>query len=139
MDEQLINYLSVSEYKAQQMNIRTIVMLAAFSCTALLSKTSTAQKTIKNDTVMMMGKIVKEQFEHNKPVPGVYDYFFQSGEKKYFIKTYKCKFSKEDLDKWAGQSVEIKGFIMKNGTWDDNGEGQSRGGEFMLLEEIKKV
>lgn len=121
------------------MNSKAIVMVVILSGTMLMGETTTAQHTAKNDTVVMMGKMVKEQFVHNKPIEGVYDYFFQSGDKKYFIKTYKTKFSKAELDKWVGQSVEIKGVIMKNGTWDDNGEGQSRVGEYMVLAGIKKV
>lgn len=121
------------------MNIKVIILLIALSGMMLVGKTTIAQKTIGNDTIVMTGKIVKEQFVHNKPVKGVYDYFFQTGDKKYFVKTYKSKYSKVDLDKWVGQLVKVMGVVINYGSWDDNGEGQSRVGEYLLLVEVKKM
>lgn len=108
-------------------NMKAALVLAAFIGLMVISSDALGQKALKNDTIIMNGKIVKEEFVHNKPVNGVYDYFFQSGDKKYFVKTYKGKYSKDDLDKWVGQSLEVK-VIISQGTWDDNGEGQSRQG-----------
>jgi hypothetical protein len=118
--------------------MKTIRLLVAFIGFALISINTYAQEAVKNDTVVMVGKIVKEQFIHGKPVEGVYDYFFRSNGKKYFIKTYKAKYPKEELEKWLDQSVEVKAVIVKQGSWDDNGEGQSRGGEHILLLSLKK-
>ncbi|MGP8215453.1 MAG: hypothetical protein ACLQQ4_07815 [Bacteroidia bacterium] len=118
--------------------MKTILVFAAFIGMIIMSNNAYGQKTVKSDTALMIGKILKEPFVHNKPVEGVYDYFFQAGDKKYFVKTYKAKYSKGDLDKWVGQYVEVK-IIVKQGTWDDNGEGQSRTGEYILLFSIKKA
>ncbi|HTB07662.1 MAG TPA: hypothetical protein VK806_11985 [Bacteroidia bacterium] len=109
------------------MKLNKIVMAISLIGLMLIGNITFAQKAAKNDTILLAGKIVKEQFEHNKPVKGVYDYFLQTNDKKYFVKTYKAKYSKADLDKWVGQQVEVNAVIV-NGTWDDNGEGQSRGG-----------
>ncbi len=107
-----------------------------------ISSNAFAKKGTQGDTAVMMGKVVKEAFSHgkdNKPIEGVYDYFFQSGDKKYFIKTYKAKFGKDELEKWVGQSVQAKVIFMARGNWDDNGQGQSRVGEYIIVLSIKKV
>jgi hypothetical protein len=107
---------------------------------AVVSGNAFSQKTVKNDTILMIGKVVKEQFVHGKVVEGVYDYFFQSGDKKYFIKEYGSAFTKEMLDKWLGESVWLEA-IVKNGTWDTTDDPkmqQSRGGEYITILYIEK-
>ncbi len=94
-----------------------------------------SQKTAKNDTIMIIGVVVKEQFVHGKVVEGVYDYFFQANDKKYFIKEYGSAFTKEILDKWVGKSVRVKA-VVKDGTWDttdDPAMQQSRVGEYITI------
>jgi hypothetical protein len=90
------------------------------------------------DTVLhLAGKVIKEEFvsKSMKKTEGVYDYYFRSGTEKYFIKTYKTKFTKEDLDKWVNVAATIKA-VVENGNWDDNGEGQSRVGQYIVIKEI---
>ncbi|HXP48925.1 MAG TPA: hypothetical protein VN922_03165, partial [Bacteroidia bacterium] len=91
--------------------MKTIRIILAFIGFALLGINAHAQNGIKDDTVVIVGQIVKEQFVHNKPVKGVYDYFFESGTKKYFIKTYKGKFSKKELDAWVHYAARVKAIV----------------------------
>lgn len=93
--------------------------------------------------VTMMGKISKENFvsKGNKPVKGVYDYWFISGNMKYFIKEYGSAFTKDTLNIWAGQTVQVKA-IVKNGEWDttnDSEKQQSRVGEYLSVLAVKKI
>ena|GEM_PF-2108082 len=113
-----------------------LMVLFAFSLNSF------GQKATKQDTVSMLGRISKENFYAKggkHPVEGAYDYFFVSGDKRYFIKCYGSSFTKEMLDKWAGQSVRVKG-VIKKGEWDSTGDPdkvQSRTGEYITLIEVK--
>ncbi|HSY77775.1 MAG TPA: hypothetical protein VK890_12995 [Bacteroidia bacterium] len=114
--------------------MKTLVILVALMGFVGMSSAAKGQQ-VKTDTTIS-GKIVKEQFAHGKAVEGVYDYFFQSGDKKYFIKTYKSKYSKDQLDKLVGQPIQVNVTVVPNGTWDDNGEGESRVGEYIMLQDL---
>jgi hypothetical protein len=120
------------------MNFKSVVTAMCIIVAIVNSGNALAQEAKRNIPVVLKGKIVKEPFVHNKSVKGVYDYFLQTADKKYFIKTYKTKYSKTDIDKWAGEQVEVNAVIVKEGSWDDNGEGQSRVGEYVDLIDIKK-
>jgi hypothetical protein len=98
------------------------------------------QNGLTKDTVVnLAGNIIKEQFvsAKMKKVDSVYDYYFRSGDEKYFIKTYNSKFTKAELDKWVNIPVLIK-VIVGNGNWDGNGNEQSRVGQYIIIKEIKR-
>ncbi|HWY98712.1 MAG TPA: hypothetical protein VNY36_06485 [Bacteroidia bacterium] len=111
--------------------MKTLVMLIALIGFVGVNSVAKGQQA-KTDTIIS-GKIVKEQFVHGKTVEGVYDYFFQAGDKKYFIKTYKSKYTKDQLDKLVGQPIQVNVTVVPNGAWDDNGEGESRIGEYIMV------
>jgi hypothetical protein len=94
------------------------------------------------DTVEMMGQITRENFKDkgNNVIKSIWDYWFVSGDKKYFIKCYGSSFTKEMLDKWVGQSVDVKA-VIKEGEWDNTGDPekvQSRVGEYMTVIRINQ-
>ena len=114
-----------------------IVLIALYSICCV---NAFGQKGVYHDTIEMIGKIVKEKFIHGKVVEGIYDYFFESAGKKYFIKEYGSTYTKEILDKWVDIPVWLEA-VVKDGLWDttdDPAMQQSRVGEYITIFYIEK-
>ena len=121
--------------------MKRIIIVLIVLC-SISSMNAFGQKGVYHDTIEMIGKIVRENFvsKGNSKVEGVYDYFFQTNDKKYFIKEYGSVFTKEMLDKWIGIPVWLEA-VVKNGLWDttdDPAMQQSRVGEYITIFYIEK-
>lgn len=104
-------------------------------------------KTSKEDTLTLTGVIIKEAFitKNGKPAPNVFDFFFKSGEEKYFIKATESIYSKIQLEEMMKEdnrpeaeyhSRKFK-VILRNGDWDTDPKNpelqQSRIGKYIII------
>ncbi|NVO03046.1 MAG: hypothetical protein HXX09_10145 [Bacteroidetes bacterium] len=101
-------------------------------------------KLEKNDTLEMVGNIVKMSFrtKNSKEVSGAYDYYFKTAKHKYFIKINEGVLSAADLEYRLKMEVRLK-FIVKTGEWDSDPNSkdkvQSRTGEYIvILQELRR-
>ncbi len=93
--------------------------------------------------IILKGKIAKKQFinKGGRKVDGVFDLFFDTGAKRYFIKTFKASggLTKEELKPFYGKKVQAR-LILTEGSWDTDPAVdfpvQSRGGEYVIIKEI---
>jgi hypothetical protein len=154
------------DYKKMIINLKkmkTIILL--FSLSFMINpifaitgnRYSTVEKIYKHrnyenniatdDTLSLVGQILKMPFisKNGKEIPGVFDYFFKVGKKKYFIKISESALSAEKLEElmirdqrpeaeYHNRRFEV---IIKNGEWDTDPANpediQSRLGEYIAI------
>jgi len=85
-------------------------------------------------------KIIAEIFvdKGGREHPEIVEYFLEFGGKRYWIKFAESKVSVAAVKALAGQSIYFDG-KLENGLWDtDNPEVQSRIGDFLIVDTIRK-
>jgi len=112
------------------------------------------RNTIKDDTLTLVGDLVKEPFitKNGKPVPGLFDFYFKTENEKYFIKANESIFSKEKLeelmkiDNKSESKFHKRRFkvVLKTGDWDADPKNpelqQSRVGKYIIItQELKPI
>lgn len=122
----------------------SIIGIIFFSMTVLAHSNSKYNYLIENqDTLIRTGKLLKEPMETKKGKSTyVNDYFFQTIDFKYFIKTRNNKALCDTLDKYIGENVLIT-YVIKNGNWDSTGfdidnPKQSRIGQYIVIIKLNK-
>lgn len=98
---------------------------------------------LKEDQQILKGKITRKQFinKGNRKVKGVYDYYFEWGNHRRFIKTVKGAggMTKDELTPFLNKKVEVV-ILLTEGSWDTDPTldfpVQSRGGEYVIVYEV---
>jgi len=84
------------------------------------------------------GKVLKVNFinKAGRKIDGVFDYFFEIENKKYFIKFSEGNVKREQLENFYNWNIQVEAVITA-GLWDTNDHNvQSRFGEFIILYKI---
>ncbi len=95
------------------------------------------------NTINQLGQEMTGQFVlvpfHNKigrPIEGVKDWFFETKNKRLFIKDLAAGITDENLKQLKGKTVKIRAQLQE-GLWDtDDPNVQSRIGEYLVVFEI---
>lgn len=98
---------------------------------------------MKNQQQTLEGKIIKQYFRNKrgKTSSDIYDLFFETSNKSYFIKTivHKEHLSKPIINRYINQELKITG-SLHDGEWDshpnDTTPIQSRIGEYLVIHTI---
>lgn len=107
------------------------------------SNSSTTNIKLKENQQILKGKITRKQFTNKggRKVTDVYDYFFEWGNNRRFVKTVKGAggMTKEELTPFLKQKVEVV-ILLTEGSWDTDPTldfpVQSRGGEYAIIYKI---
>lgn len=86
------------------------------------------------------GKVVGQPFVNKVGLenPRIIDLYFETGGKKYFIKFIDSNVSRNELLQYINMRVKVEG-RLGHGLWDTNNPNdQSRVGEYIVIEKIKK-
>ena len=113
-------------------------LLPLFIILTAISFSCKSPEGVATDGKTMSGKVIKQDFlnKAGRKIDGVYDLFYKSGEKKYFIKTNECKVSQREILDVVNKPIKIK-YKIKEGLWDaDDPNVQSRIGEYIVILEI---
>lgn len=124
----------------------TILFLPISCQSNRLKEKSSEPKTsviLEEEQKILKGKITKKQFinKGNRKVKGVYDYFFEWGSHRKFIKTVKGAggMTKDELTPFLNQKVEVV-ILLTEGSWDTDPTldfpVQSRGGKYVIIYKI---
>ncbi len=87
------------------------------------------------DTLTLEGIFIKEQFVNKagREIPGVFDWFFETNGKKYFVKIRAEDVTTEKLEIYKNELLHVRGLI-REGLWDtDDNNIQSRVGKYIVI------
>lgn len=122
------------------MNLKNLLILI-ISLSAINLFAMKSNDHINGDTLVLKGRIVKEDMENKKgqKLEGVQDLYFSTGTNSYFIKLAGGNFLRTDLEKYGNKEITIKA-IKKFGNVDidsdDPSYAQTRVGEYIVILEI---
>lgn len=96
-------------------------------------------KNMKDNSKIYKGKIVKVNFvdKAGREYKDIFNYFLETKDKQYFIKTSEGEVSKDEIANHYNKEIKVRAIIILFGLWDTSDPNvQSRVGDYLIFKEI---